>query len=122
MLTYVVYNLPQDILSTLAQNDHTETGLHQNTVNEVPESLPDTVADNAIVGAKACSLCAVTFPTVEEQRSHIRSDLHSYNLKQKIRGGKSVSEGDFEKLVGGMCANTRDTPRHVRASTNGPRS
>ena len=114
MLTHVVYNLPEDILSTLTQSDHTETGLHQKTVNEIPEPQANTASDNTVVGAKSCSLCAISFPTVDEQRSHIRSDLHAYNLKQKIRGGNTVSEGDFEKLVGGMintpcpsaCSNT----------------
>lgn len=72
-------------------------------MSEVPETQPNAGSDSTIVGAKACSLCSVTFPTVEEQRSHTRSDLHAYNLKQKIRGGNSVSEGDFEKLVGGMA-------------------
>ena len=54
------------------------------------------------MGAKACSLCGVTFHTVEDHRSHIRSDLHGYNLKQRIRGSKPVSEADFERLIGGM--------------------
>lgn len=30
----------------------------------------------------------------------MRSDLHSYNLKQKLRGQGAVSENDFDKLVG----------------------
>jgi hypothetical protein len=44
----------------------------------------------------------VAFQTVEDQRSHIRSDLHGYNLKQKIRGEQPVTEGEFEKLVGDL--------------------
>jgi hypothetical protein len=60
----------------------------------------EEVAENAI-GSKACSLCGVSFHTVEEQRSHSKSDFHGYNLKQKMRGQKAVSEADFEKLVGG---------------------
>lgn len=35
-----------------------------------------------------------------EQRNHVRSDLHGYNLKQKIKGLKPVGEADFEKLIG----------------------
>lgn len=64
------------------------------------DSATESKTENAI-GAKACSLCGVTFHTVEDQRGHIRSDLHGYNLKQRIRGAKPVSEVDFEKLVGG---------------------
>jgi hypothetical protein len=62
----------------------------------------DAVPENTF-GSKACSLCGVTFQTVEEQRGHIRSDLHGYNLKQRMRGAKAVSEEDFEKLVGGTA-------------------
>jgi hypothetical protein len=32
--------------------------------------------------------------------------LHGYNLKQRIRGAKPVSEADFEKLVGGMVSDS----------------
>ena len=32
----------------------------------------------------------------------MRSDLHGYNLKQKIRGAKPVTEVEFEKLVGDL--------------------
>lgn len=49
----------------------------------------------------ACSLCGVTFSTVEIQRSHVRSDLHQYNLKQKLRGLNAISENEFEKLIEG---------------------
>lgn len=37
-----------------------------------------------------------------DQRSHVRSDLHGYNLKQRIRGGKPASEIEFEKLIGDL--------------------
>lgn len=42
------------------------------------------------------------FYTVEDQKSHVRSDFHNYNLKQKIRGAKAVTEIEFEKLVGDL--------------------
>ena len=35
---------------------------------------------------------------MQEQRQHVKSDWHSYNLKQKLRGGKAVAENEFEKL------------------------
>lgn len=36
---------------------------------------------------------------VQEQRRHVKSDWHGYNLKQKLRGAPSVTENEFEKLV-----------------------
>jgi hypothetical protein len=40
---------------------------------------------------------------LEEQRNHVRSDLHNYNLKQKMRGLPSVGEAEFERLIGGLA-------------------
>ena len=102
-LTCAVYDLPADILTTLTRKDAAE-GDGQEDI-ETSSSTQKTVVESrteSSVGSKSCSLCGVTFHTVEDQRSHIRSDLHGYNLKQKLRGAKPVSEGDFEKLVGGM--------------------
>ena len=47
----------------------------------------------------SCLLCNASFANVQEQRQHSKSDWHNYNLKQKLRGGKSVGENEFEKLV-----------------------
>lgn len=46
-----------------------------------------------------CQLCGTLFPSVQEQRLHVKSDWHNYNLKQKLRGAQSVSENDFERLI-----------------------
>ena len=50
--------------------------------------------------ATSCALCGLTFQDLQEQRSHVRSDLHSYNIKQKMRGRKAVTDSEFERLVG----------------------
>ncbi len=101
-LTPLVYDLPQDILSTLARKDDTKDGPQQD-ITASPAVSDQTLEPRAEsgTGAQSCSLCGVAFHTVEDQRSHIRSDLHGYNLKQRIRGAKPVTEGDFEKLIGG---------------------
>ncbi|KAG4438328.1 hypothetical protein IFR05_006172 [Cadophora sp. M221] len=96
-----VYDLPQDILSTLTRKDDTDQDPQKDFESSTREAVPESRTESA-AGAKSCSLCGVAFHTVEDQRSHNRSDLHSYNLKQKIRGAKPVTEGDFEKLVGDL--------------------
>lgn len=95
-----MYNLPSDILSTLQQKD--------GTVPDIPEAQDiEAKAENdgsrgaGAASTTACSLCDQSFSTVEDQRSHIRSDLHNYNLKLKLRGLKAVSEIEFETLVKG---------------------
>lgn len=47
----------------------------------------------------ACQLCNISFPNAQEQRLHVKSDWHNYNLKQKVRGSQLVTENGFEKLV-----------------------
>lgn len=95
-----MYNLPLDILSTLQQKDGLVPDAPKVQDIEAKAEHDDTRSAGA-ASTTACSLCDQSFPTVEEQRSHIRSDLHSYNLKLKLRGLKSVSEIEFETLVKG---------------------
>ncbi|TGO29770.1 hypothetical protein BPAE_0011g00420 [Botrytis paeoniae] len=101
-----VYDLPQDILSTLARKDDSNDS-NDDTYQADTDSPTDTnerviQTKPGDVGSKSCSLCGVTFYTVDDQKSHVRSDFHNYNLKQKIRGAKAVTEIEFEKLVGDL--------------------
>jgi len=85
----------------LTRKDDTNGPSHIDITDTTEEKPVESKTDNA-VGSKSCSLCGVTFHTVEDQRSHVRSDLHTYNLKQRLRGANPVSEGDFESLVGNL--------------------
>lgn len=90
-------------MSTLQfQHDPSTTEIYPATSKEeVPESV-STQEDGKPVKTTTCSLCKLSFATVQDQRQHVRSDLHGYNLKQKMRGLKPVEEAEFEKMVGGM--------------------
>ena len=61
------------------------------------EDIPE--AEDAKKPPASCQLCGVTFQNVPEQRHHIRSDWHGYNLKQKLKGLRGVDEAHFDKLV-----------------------
>lgn len=98
-----VYHVPQDILTTLTPRDDPEDGPRDETVAPAKAPLSEARTDSSAT-SKSCSLCGLTFHTVEDQRSHTRSDLHAYNLKQKMRGAPPVTEGDFEMLVRGTNA------------------
>lgn len=56
--------------------------------------------DGSPAKATSCNLCGLTFSNLQEQRQHVKSDLHNYNLKQKMRGVNPVTEADFERLIG----------------------
>ncbi|ORY67690.1 uncharacterized protein BCR38DRAFT_427916 [Pseudomassariella vexata] len=93
-----VYDLPAEVLNTLTLKESPEF--------EIPEaySTPNQSSSSTdnLVGAQACSLCSLSFTSLQEQRSHLKSDLHYYNLKQKLRGKTLVSEVEFEKLIGDL--------------------
>ncbi|KAL9581408.1 MAG: hypothetical protein Q9203_005904 [Teloschistes exilis] len=70
--------------------------LQDNPSNGDP-SIQDT--REAKSPSTSCVLCDAKFPDAQEQRRHVKSDWHGYNLKQKIRGGQQVTEIEFDKLV-----------------------
>ncbi|KAI1101512.1 hypothetical protein F4804DRAFT_315753 [Jackrogersella minutella] len=97
-----VYDLPDQVLSSLSLKQGV-TDEAQDAGKEITKPVPQTQdtpdGSSSIVGSQSCSLCALSFATVQDQRSHLKSDLHHYNLKQKLRGRSTVSEVEFEKLI-----------------------
>ncbi|KAM0323116.1 hypothetical protein ACHAQA_008966 [Verticillium albo-atrum] len=96
-----VYDLPPEVLTTLTLKTDVD---HENQLLEeqrIQSRQKDEDAEN-LVGSQACSLCGLSFASLPDQRGHLKSDWHHYNLKQKLRGNKPVSEVDFEKLIGDL--------------------
>lgn len=97
-----VFGLPQELLVTLHIKDPT---ILPPPIDNTPQSskyAPEKdveTPDGEITLSPTCQLCSASFPDVHEQRLHVKSDWHNYNLKQKVRGSQSVSESEFEKLV-----------------------
>jgi hypothetical protein len=101
-----VFDLPEELLATLTLKDQPERPL-QDTLPQTSTPANDTSEksdneDSAPAKATSCNLCGLSFASLADQRSHVRSDLHGYNLKQKIKGVKPVGEADFEKLIGDL--------------------
>ncbi|KAI0883978.1 uncharacterized protein GGS22DRAFT_28323 [Annulohypoxylon maeteangense] len=97
-----VYDLPDQVLNTLSlKQDAVDTELQsiENESTKPASQIEDASTNPSVVGSQACSLCALSFTTVQDQRGHLKSDLHHYNLKQKLRGKSPVSEVEFEKLI-----------------------
>ncbi|KAL2689421.1 hypothetical protein Neosp_003475 [[Neocosmospora] mangrovei] len=96
-----LYDLPPEVLDTLTLKSDADTEAIVESSISSPSNSP-SASDSNLVGSQACSLCGLTFTTVIDQRGHLKSDLHHYNLKQKLRGQKPVSEVEFEKLIGDL--------------------
>ncbi|KAF5635661.1 Found in mitochondrial proteome [Fusarium tjaetaba] len=99
-----LYDLPAEVLDTLVLKSDTDAEAEAIAAAESTRTPSESASspDTNLVGTQACSLCGLTFTTVIDQRGHLKSDSHHYNLKQKLRGQKPVSETEFEKLVGNL--------------------
>lgn len=58
--------------------------------------------DGGFPSTTSCALCQASFPSVVEQREHVRSDLHRYNLKLRLKASSPVDEPTFNRLIGDL--------------------
>jgi hypothetical protein len=100
-----VYDLPREILDTIQLKDDYEAPAELETPSTPQPSAqdePSSIDSSTSKPGITCTLCGLSFANVQEQRSHARSDIHGYNMKQRLRGQKAVNETEFEKLVGDL--------------------
>lgn len=91
-----VYALPPDLLANLSVRSIQDTPQPQST--EPSAQTPTPVA----TGSLKCQTCpGAGFETIEEQRTHFKSDWHRYNAKAKLTG-RAVSAEEWEGMVEGV--------------------
>lgn len=96
----LVFDLPPELLTTLQLKKAFST--EEPSLVEVdgqPSNHPLENDEPTTKTATSCILCSASFSNVPEQRQHVKSDWHGYNLKQKLGGRSCVTEHEFEKLV-----------------------
>jgi len=99
-----IFSLPEELLSTL-----TLKGDANLEVDETSSTPTENGGEDGASGDVGCSTCNInTFESVTQQREHVRSDLHKFNLKRKLSGQKVVTGDEFEKMLDGMSL-----PRYV---------
>lgn len=98
-LTSPVYDLPPELLATLSAKTTNQPIAQENQepTSQAPETTPQ---ESSIANSTSCGLCNVTYRNVQEQRSHVRSDHHRYNIKAQLRGNTPLDEVQFTKAVG----------------------
>ncbi|KAJ5317604.1 hypothetical protein PENANT_c038G03373 [Penicillium antarcticum] len=93
-----VYDLPPELLATLTTKTTNPITEEEPEIN--PEDAELAAQDSAIAASTICSLCQVSYNNVQEQRSHVRSDHHRYNIKAQLRGNAPLEEIEFAKAIG----------------------
>ncbi|XP_019413113.1 PREDICTED: ankyrin repeat and zinc finger domain-containing protein 1 [Lupinus angustifolius] len=81
---------PHSLLS-----DHHFHDSHNVTLQTVEPSENDVVSGRRWT----CNTCKAQFDSLQDQRSHFKSDIHRFNVKLTIAGKKIVKEEDFEVLT-----------------------
>lgn len=72
----------------------TSTSNKENTV-ENKESAQD---NNAVSSERlTCNTCKSSFESLQDQRSHFKSDFHRFNIKLAVAGKDIVKEDDFDE-------------------------
>ncbi|KAK0668140.1 hypothetical protein QBC41DRAFT_322529 [Cercophora samala] len=96
-----LYDLPPDVITSLSLKTDADANERLTVQDDTTTTIqtPNPATAENVIGSQACSLCNLSFVTVQEQREHLKTDLHHYNLKQKLHGLNPVSEAEFEKLV-----------------------
>ena len=102
-----IFDLPEELLYSLQFKPQTAAVQEQLETPPTRRATPGSPSLNGEDGdgakaATSCALCGLTFADSQEQRSHVRSDLHGYNIKQRMHGKKAVGEAEFERLVGNL--------------------
>lgn len=95
-----MYDLPQEILSTLSAKHENQAIAAQSDTEDTRESTGIIEQDHTVGTASSCALCKVVLSNVQERRDHTRSDHHRYNLKAQLRGNETLDETQFTKAVG----------------------
>ncbi|KAJ7576852.1 hypothetical protein C8J56DRAFT_1171158 [Mycena floridula] len=98
MSSFHVFSLPPELLQSL-----TPRNLISRPEPQRRSPSPELQPANSNSGARTCTIClGSSFPDVEEQRNHFRSDWHRYNVKTKLNGGNAVNEADFGEFIDGL--------------------
>ncbi|OJD16933.1 hypothetical protein ACJ73_08839 [Blastomyces percursus] len=94
-----VFDLPAELLASLS---YKPTGV-QTPIPLKPDERDKTLEQgerpDGTAAVTSCSLCQVSFQNVQEQREHVKSDHHRYNLKSRLRGTPVLDEVEFNKAI-----------------------
>ncbi|XP_022770311.1 ankyrin repeat and zinc finger domain-containing protein 1 [Durio zibethinus] len=67
--------------------------------NNTDETEAESSKNGVAVPRWTCNTCKVEFDSLQDQRSHFKSDIHRFNVKLSIAGKDIVKEEDFDELT-----------------------
>ncbi|KIW27432.1 uncharacterized protein PV07_07169 [Cladophialophora immunda] len=99
-----IYDLPPELLLTLtlAGGDHSQPQPQESRSEGIPADRENTPSEDGVANSTSCALCRVTLDSVQDQRLHVKSDFHRYNIKLSIKQIPPVDEATFTKMIGDL--------------------
>ena len=101
-----IFDLPPELLLSLfpcASTQQLQPSIHEQSAEEIKDLRESTATpEEGVAPPTACNLCRVTYGNVQDQRQHVRSDLHRYNLKLAVKQQPAVDEQTFARLIGDL--------------------
>lgn len=104
----IVYDIPDNILSTLKLKDEKaisnplDREKDEISANLDPARSEDSHKDGDSQRSASCNTCGLIFTSHLDQRNHVRSDLHRYNTKRRLNELTPVLEDEFEELIASL--------------------
>lgn len=94
-----LYDLPPELIETLTlQTNNAQASANTEDDEHRPEQR--VVNDDGVSTSTACKLCKASFRDVSDQRQHVRSDFHRYNLKLQLKQVPPIDEATFVQKIG----------------------
>ncbi|KAJ9634788.1 hypothetical protein H2204_006021 [Knufia peltigerae] len=97
-----VYDLPPELLFTLTLAGRDQPASQHRDVLPTPSEVVNASNEGSNTPSTSCALCKVSFNNVQDQRQHVKSDFHRYNLKLSIKGTPSIDEATFIRMIGDL--------------------
>lgn len=101
-LTPLVYDLPAELLFTLSARSTGGSVQHAQDEETSTTTAQAGAKEDGASTSTGCTLCRASFHTVQEQRQHVKSDFHRYNLKLSIKRVPPIDEATFIKQIGDL--------------------
>ena len=87
----------QDLTSKLKpafEEDENIVSNDKKVSNPIEDLTNLTVSSN-----KSCSTCGVSFESTDDQRAHFKLEWHRFNIANKLKGLKTITEDQFEEQL-----------------------
>ncbi|ODH51653.1 hypothetical protein GX48_02118 [Paracoccidioides brasiliensis] len=93
-----VFDLPEELLASLSlKNTSVQTPIP--LIQTERPKLLQAEKEVGVASVTSCSLCQASFQNFQEQKEHVKSDHHRYNLKSRLRGTPVLNEAEFHAAI-----------------------